>query len=89
MATNPIQQLVDSGMQFTEMQRQQAEKLVGQWVSAGEVRRADAERTVQTLIDWGKQTTRRSPRSCSARSASSWRGSPTASTTSRTRWRGS
>ena len=57
MATNPIQQLVDSGMQFTEMQRQQAEKLVGQWVSAGEVRRADAERTVQTLVDWGKQTT--------------------------------
>ena len=29
MAKNPIQQLVDSGMQFTEMQRQQAEKLVG------------------------------------------------------------
>ena len=57
MAKNPIQNLIDSGLQFTEMQRKEAEKVVKKLVKSGEVRRAEAEKTVQSLIERGKETT--------------------------------
>ena len=56
MPKNPIQTLIDSGLQFTDMQRKEAEKLVKQLVRTGEVRRADAEKSVQSLIEQGKET---------------------------------
>ena len=56
MAKNPIQNLIDSGLQFTEMQRKEAEKVVKKLVKSGEVRRAEAEKTVQSLIEKGKET---------------------------------
>ena len=56
MPTNPIQSVIDSGLQFTEMQRKEAEKLVKKLVKAGEVRSAEADKTVQSLIERGKQT---------------------------------
>ena len=39
-AKNPIQKLLESGIQFTEMSRQQAESAVKGLVKAGEVRRS-------------------------------------------------
>jgi len=56
MAKNVIQNLIDSGLQFTDVQRKQAEKLVKKLVKDGEIRRAHAEKTVQSLIERGKQT---------------------------------
>jgi len=57
MTTNPIQKLIDTGIQFTEMQRAQAEAVVRQLVEAGEVRRNEANQTIQALIAKGKETT--------------------------------
>lgn len=56
MAKNVIQNLIDSGLALTEVQRQQAEKLVKDLVKSGEVRRKEAEKTVQALIERGKET---------------------------------
>ncbi len=56
---NVVQQLIESGIEFGEMSRKQAEKAVKNFVKAGEVRRSDAEATVQALIDRGRETTQR------------------------------
>ena len=56
MAQNVIRKLIDSGMHFTGDSQAKAEKLVRELVKVGEVRRKDAEQTVQVLIARGKQT---------------------------------
>ncbi len=56
MAQNVIRKLIDSGMHFTGDSQAKAEKLVRDLVKMGEVRRKDAEQTVQALIARGKQT---------------------------------
>ncbi len=56
MAQNLIRKLIDSGMHFTGDSQAKAEKLVRELVKLGEVRRKDAEQTVQALIARGKQT---------------------------------
>ena len=59
MARSTLQRLVDSGLQVSEMSRQQAESVVRQLVKAGEVQRRDAEELVQRLLDMGRETTLR------------------------------
>ena len=57
MAKSTLQRLVDSGLQVSEMSRQQAESVVRQLVKAGEVQRRDAENLVQKLLEMGRETT--------------------------------
>lgn len=57
MAKSTLQRLVDSGLQISEMSRQQAESVVRQLVKAGEVQRRDAEDLVQRLLEMGRETT--------------------------------
>ena len=54
MAKNTLQKLLNAGVQFTEMSRQQAESAVKTMVKAGEVRRSDAEAIIQQLIETGE-----------------------------------
>ncbi|HEY4334106.1 MAG TPA: hypothetical protein VGM78_16100 [Ilumatobacteraceae bacterium] len=56
MAQNVVRKLIDSGMHFTEESQAKAEKLLKDLVKAGEIRRKDAEDTMQSLIARGKQT---------------------------------
>ena len=56
MAKNPVQNLIDSGLQFTEVPRKEAERMVRRLVNSGAVRRAEADKTVQSLIERGRQT---------------------------------
>ena len=56
MPTNPLQKLLETGAEFTEMSRQQAESVVQSLVKAGEVRRSEAEEAVQRLLDRGRET---------------------------------
>jgi polyhydroxyalkanoate synthesis regulator phasin len=58
MAAKPLfKRLLDAGMQFSEMSQQSAEKLVSDFVKAGEIRRKDAERTVGLLVERGRSST--------------------------------
>jgi polyhydroxyalkanoate synthesis regulator phasin len=57
MAQNVVRRLIESGMHFTEDSQAKAEKLVKELVKSGEVRRKDAEQTLQALAARGKQTT--------------------------------
>ena len=57
MAQNKVRSLIQAGMHFTEDSQAKAEKLVKDLVKAGELRRKDAEETVQALIARGKQAT--------------------------------
>ena len=57
MAENVVRKLLDSGLYFTDETQAKAEKLVKDLVKTGEVRRKDAEKTVQTLITRGKEVT--------------------------------
>jgi len=57
MAQNVVRRLIESGMHFTEESQAKAEKLVKELVKSGEVRRKDAEQTLQALAARGKQTT--------------------------------
>ena len=52
-----VKRLLDAGMQFTEMSQSSAEKLVNEFVKAGQVRRKDAGKTVQELVDRGRSST--------------------------------
>ena len=52
-----LKRLLDAGMQFTEMSQATAEKLVGEFVKSGQLRRKDAEKTVSQLVDRGRSTT--------------------------------
>jgi colicin import membrane protein len=55
MANNPLQKLAETGAQFTEVTRQQAEAAVQSLVKAGEVSRSEAEATIQRLVDRGRE----------------------------------
>jgi polyhydroxyalkanoate synthesis regulator phasin len=52
-----LKRLLDTGAQFTEMSQKNAEKVVAEFVKAGEMRRKDAEKTVQHLVERGRATT--------------------------------
>src|SRR5688500_16665146 len=56
MAQNPLKRLLDAGAQFTEMSQSTAQRVVNDFVKAGEVRREEATKTVQALVDRGRQT---------------------------------
>ena len=55
MARNPrnalLKQYLDAGIQFTQMTRERAESIVKDLVDAGEVRRKQANRLVDELVD--------------------------------------
>jgi polyhydroxyalkanoate synthesis regulator phasin len=58
MTGSPVlKRLLDTGMQYTEMSQKNAEKLVSDFVRAGQVRRKDAEKTVKQLVERGRTTT--------------------------------
>jgi polyhydroxyalkanoate synthesis regulator phasin len=59
MAKSNVQKLLEAGVQFTEMSRQQAETFVRALVKSGEVRRKDAEDTIQSLVERSRETTDR------------------------------
>ncbi len=59
MAPPSIQQLIDAGVEFTEMTRKQADAFVKQLVKAGEVPRRDAESVVKSMVDRGRETSER------------------------------
>ena len=52
-----LKRLLDTGAQFTEMSQKNAEKLVAVFSKAGQIRRKDAEKTVQQLVERGRATT--------------------------------
>src|SRR5688500_343990 len=54
-----IQQLIDAGVEFTEVTRKQADTFVKQLVKAGEVPMRDAEALVQQIVDRGRETSER------------------------------
>ncbi|MEY2581345.1 MAG: hypothetical protein QOE09_1194 [Ilumatobacteraceae bacterium] len=58
MTASPVlKRLLDTGMQYTEMSQKNAEKIVSEFVKAGQVRRKDAEKVVQRLVDRGRSAT--------------------------------
>jgi polyhydroxyalkanoate synthesis regulator phasin len=58
MTGSPVlKRLLDTGMHYTEMSQKNAEKLVSDFVKAGQVRRKDAEKTVKQLVERGRTTT--------------------------------
>ena len=59
MANPTVQRLVDAGTEFSDTLRKQAESIVKALVKAGELRRADAEKAVQTLMERGRETSDR------------------------------
>jgi len=55
MATNPLlKKMLDAGMQFTEMSQKQAEKLVKEFVKAGQARKKDSDEMVRQIVDRGR-----------------------------------
>jgi polyhydroxyalkanoate synthesis regulator phasin len=57
MAPNPLlKKLIDAGAQFTETSQASAERLVSELQKAGGVRRKEAEKAVQTLVERGRQS---------------------------------
>ena len=55
MATNPLlKKMLDAGMQFTEMSQKQAEKLVKEFVKAGQARKKDSDELVRQIVDRGR-----------------------------------
>jgi polyhydroxyalkanoate synthesis regulator phasin len=58
MTGSPVlKRWLDTGLQYTEMSQKNAEKLVSDFVKAGQVRRKDAEKTVKQLVERGRTTT--------------------------------
>ena len=55
--TSLLKRMLDAGMQFTEMSQEQAEKLVKEFVKAGQARRKDSSELVQQLVDRGRTAT--------------------------------
>jgi len=52
-----LKRLVDTGASYAEMSQKNAEKLVSDFVKAGQVRRKDAEKMVQRLVERGREQT--------------------------------
>jgi polyhydroxyalkanoate synthesis regulator phasin len=51
-----LKKLFDAGAQFTETSQASAERVVSEFVKVGAVRRKDAEKTVQKLIERGRSS---------------------------------
>lgn len=55
MSGNPLlKRLLDAGLQFTEMSREQADKLVKEFVRSGQAKRKDREVLVEQLLERGR-----------------------------------
>lgn len=55
MAANPLlKRMLDAGMQFTEMSQKQAEKLVKEFVKAGQARKKDTDEMVRQIVERGR-----------------------------------
>jgi polyhydroxyalkanoate synthesis regulator phasin len=59
MAKSSIKKFIEAGVQFSEMSRDKAEEIVRKMVKSGDLRAKDAEQTIQTLVDRGRETTER------------------------------
>ena len=58
MSANPIlKRLLDAGVQFTGTSQEQAEKLVKEFVKAGQARRKDSEALVHAIVERGRTAT--------------------------------
>ena len=58
MTESPLlKRLLDAGTQFGEMSQKNAEKFVNELVKGGQVRRKDAAKTAQRLVDRGRAST--------------------------------
>src|SRR4249919_326525 len=55
--SDTLKRLLDSGVEFTDMSQKNAEKIVSDFVKAGELRRKDAETVVQHLVERGREST--------------------------------
>ncbi|MDO8389201.1 MAG: hypothetical protein Q7V57_01845 [Actinomycetota bacterium] len=49
-----LKRMLDAGVQFTETSQEQAEKLVKEFVKAGQARRKDSEELVRTVVERGR-----------------------------------
>ena len=52
-----LKRLIDTGSNYAEMSQKNAEKLVSEFVKAGQIRRKDGERIVQRLVERGRERT--------------------------------
>ena len=56
-APTVLKRLLDTGTNYAEMSQKNAEKLVSDFVKAGQVRRKDAEKMIQHLVERGREQT--------------------------------
>ena len=56
---NPIRRMLDAGLQLSELTQSNAERIVGELVKAGEVRRKDAEKTVREMLENNREAAER------------------------------
>ena len=54
---NVLKRILDTGGSYADMSQKNAEKLVAEFVKAGQVRRRDAEKMVQRLVERGRERT--------------------------------
>src|SRR4051812_1054998 len=52
-----LKRILDTGGSYAEMSQKNAEKIVAEFVKAGQVRRKDAEKMVQRLVERGRERT--------------------------------
>src|SRR3954453_21941627 len=52
-----LKRILDTGGSYAEMSQKKAEKLFAEFVKAGQVRRKDAEKMVQRLVERGRERT--------------------------------
>src|SRR3954454_20311097 len=58
MAQNDtVKRYLDAGMQFTQLSRDKAEEFVKELVKAGEVRRKESEKVIETLLERSRKNT--------------------------------
>src|SRR5438270_13877566 len=55
--TNSFQRYLDAGTQFTQMTRKRAERIVNEFVKAGELRRKQAQGAVDDLVERSRKNT--------------------------------
>jgi polyhydroxyalkanoate synthesis regulator phasin len=54
-----VRELIDAGMNFTQMTRERAERLVNELVREGQVRTEEYQRSVQELLDRSRENAER------------------------------
>ena len=60
MATNDtLKRLIDAGMSFTQMSQSRAESIVNDLVKQGEVRKKEAQKSIDSLVQRGKESSER------------------------------